>query len=211
MATRKKVRSQDPEGVRRNIVEVATLEFVRLGYSGARVDAIAALTRTSKRMIYYYFKSKEGLYVAVLEQAYRNIRDVEATLDLAHLPPETALRRLVEFTFDYQNAHPDFVRLVMIENIHHARHMKRSRAIQTVNIGVIDAIARLYARGRVARLFRPGIEPIDLHMTISALCFFNVANRATFSTIFKRDMTSPKALARRRAEVADIVWRYVRL
>jgi AcrR family transcriptional regulator len=212
MAKRKKAaRSQDPEGVRRDIVEVATEEFVRLGYSGARVDAIAALTRTSKRMIYYYFKNKEGLYVAVLEQAYRNIRDVEATLDLAHLPPEAALRRLVEFTFDYQNAHPDFIRLVMIENIHHARHIRRSRAIQSVNTTVIEAIERLYARGRAARQFRPGLDAIDLHMTISALCFFNVANRATFSTIFKRDMTSPKALAKRRAEVADIVWRYVRL
>src|SRR5262249_47547315 len=98
MATPRRSRSQDPEGVRRNILEVATQEFVRLGYSGARVDAIAARTRTSKRMIYYYFTNKEGLYVAVLEQAYRNIRDVESTLDLAHLPPEAALRRLVEFT-----------------------------------------------------------------------------------------------------------------
>lgn len=211
MAKPKKVRSQDPEGVRRNIVEVATQEFVRLGYSGARVDAIAALTRTSKRMIYYYFQSKEGLYIAVLEQAYRSIRDVEATLDLAHLSPDAALKRLVEFTFDYQNAHPDFIRLVMIENIHHASHMKRSRAIQGLNSTVIDAIGRLYARGRAAKMFRPGLEPIDLHMTISALCFFNVANRATFSTIFKRDMVSPQALAARRAEVVDIVWRYVRL
>ena len=174
-----------------------------------RVDAIAGLTRTSKRMIYYYFRSKEGLYVAVLEQAYRNIRSVEATLDLANLKPEDALRRLVEFTFDYQNAHPDFIRLVMIENIHHARHMKRSRAIQAVNTTAISVLGRLYARGRAAGAFRPGIGAIDLHMTISALCFFNVANRATFSTIFKRDMASPRALARRRAEVADIVLRYV--
>lgn len=210
MAARTRTRIQDPEGVRRNILEVATREFVRRGYSGARVDAIAALTRTSKRMIYYYFKSKEGLYIAVLEQAYRNIRDVEAALDLAHHAPNEALRRLVEFTFDYQNAHPDFIRLVMIENIHHAQHIKRSRAIQAVNNTVINAISRLYARGRTAGLFRPGIGAIDLHMTISALCFFNVANRATFSTIFKRDMASPRALAKRRAEVADIVLRYVR-
>jgi AcrR family transcriptional regulator len=209
MAGRKPTRIQDPEGVRRNILEVATREFVRHGYSGARVDAIAALTRTSKRMIYYYFRNKEGLYVAVLEQAYRNIRSVEATLDLANLAPADALRRLVEFTFDYQNAHPDFIRLVMIENIHHARHMKRSRAIQAVNTTAISVLGRLYARGRAAGAFRPGIGAIDLHMTISALCFFNVANRATFSTIFKRDMTSPRALARRRAEVADIVLRYV--
>jgi AcrR family transcriptional regulator len=211
MAPRSKTRSHDPEGVRRNILEVATREFVRVGYSGARVDAIATLTRTSKRMISYYFKSKEGLYIAVLEQAYRDIRDVEATLDLAHLPPDIALRRLCEFTFDYQNANPDFIRLVMIENIHQARHMKRSRAMQALNTTVIDAIGRLYARGRAARLFRPGIEAIDLHMTISALCVFNVANRATFSTIFKHDMASPQALAKRRAEVAEIVWRYVRL
>lgn len=210
MAVRKPTRVQDPEGVRRNILEIATKEFVRHGYSGARVDAIAALTRTSKRMLYYYFKSKEGLYVAVLEQAYRDIRSVEATLDLAHLAPDDALRRLVEFTFDYQNAHPDFIRLVMIENIHHARHIKRSRAIQALNTTVINAIAKLYARGRAAGKFRPGIGAIDLHMTISALCFFNVANRATFSTIFKRDMTSTRALAKRRAEVADTVLRYVR-
>jgi AcrR family transcriptional regulator len=209
MAGRKPTRVQDPEGVRRNILEVATREFVRHGYSGARVDAIAALTRTSKRMIYYYFRSKEGLYVAVLEQAYRNIRSVEATLDLANLDPAEALRRLVEFTFDYQNAHPDFIRLVMIENIHYARHMKRSRAIQAVNTTAISVLGRLYARGRATGAFRSGIGAIDLHMTISALCFFNVANRATFSTIFKRDMASPRALARRRAEVADIVLRYV--
>lgn len=209
MVTRKPSRTNDPEGVRRNILEVATAEFAHRGYSGARVDAIAAVTRTSKRMIYYYFGSKERLYVAVLEQAYRSIRDVEAGLDLAHLPPEAALRRLVELTFDYQNGHPEFVRLVMIENIHLARHMKRSRTIQELNSTAIDALSRLYARGRAARLFRPGIDPVDLHMTISALCFFNVANRATFSTIFKRDMASPQALVKRRAEVVDTVLRYV--
>src|SRR5436309_11796248 len=109
-------RTNDPEGNRRNIIAVATREFADKGFSGARVDKIAARTKTSKRMIYYYFGGKEGLYIAVLEEAYRKIRSVEATLDLAQRPPEEALRTLVAFTFDYQNAHPDFIRLVMNEN-----------------------------------------------------------------------------------------------
>ena len=124
-----RARVNDPEGTKRNIVEVATAEFARKGYAGARVDAIAARTRTSKRMIYYYFGGKEELYLAVLEAAYAGIRNAEATLDLAALPPEEALRTLIGFTFDYYQAHPEFVRLVMNENIMDGVHMARSRAI----------------------------------------------------------------------------------
>ena len=202
-------RTHDPEGVKRDIIAVATGEFARSGYSGARVDEIAARTRTSKRMIYYYFGGKEGLYVAVLEEAYRRIRTVEAKLDLDAFAPAEALRRLTAHAFDYYDAHPEFVRLVMIENIHHARHMKRSKAIQALNLTVIDAIRRLYERGRAAGVFRAGIDPIDIHMTISALGLFHVANRATFSTIFKNDMASPAARARRRAQIEDIVSLYL--
>jgi AcrR family transcriptional regulator len=204
-------RVNDPEGTKRNIVEVATGEFASKGYGGARVDAIAERTRTSKRMIYYYFGDKEGLYLAVLEEAYGSIRRTEETLDLERLPPEQALRTLVTFTFDYQNAHPEFMRLVMNENIMGGVHMARSKTIGRLNAGVIDALRDLLVRGRQAGVFRQDLDPLEVHMTISALCVFNVANRATFSTIFKRDMASPRALARRRAEVADIVWRYVRL
>ena len=204
------VRAHDPEGVKRDIINIARGEFSRKGYSGARVDEIAARTKTSKRMIYYYFGGKEALYVAVLEDAYRRIRTIEATLHLEDLDPAEALRKLVGFTFDYQNAHPEFVRLVMIENIHDAWHMKRSKVIQDLNVTVIDAIRRLYLRGVEAGVFRERLDPIDIHMTISALCFFNVANRATFSTIFKKDMASPQALAARRAEIVETVLRYVR-
>jgi AcrR family transcriptional regulator len=203
-------RVNDPEGTRRNIVDVATREFAQKGYGGARVDAIAASTRTSKRMIYYYFGGKEGLYLAVLEEAYSSIRRTEATLDLERLPPEKALSTLVAFTFDYQNAHPEFVRLVMNENILDGVHMARSRTIGRLNDVVIDALQDLLARGRRAGVFRRDLDPLEVHMTISALCVFNVANRATFSTIFKRDMTSPKALAARRAQVVDIVLSYVK-
>jgi AcrR family transcriptional regulator len=207
---RRRQRVNDPEGTKRNIVEVATREFASKGYGGARVDAIADSTRTSKRMIYYYFGDKEGLYLAVLEEAYGSIRRTEETLDLARLPPEEALRRLVTFTFDYHNSHPEFMRLVMNENIMDGVHMARSRTIGRLNAGVIDALQELLERGQRAGTFRPDLDPLEVHMTISALCVFNVANRATFSTIFKRDMASPRALAKRRAEVANIVWRHVR-
>ncbi|MBL8689759.1 MAG: TetR family transcriptional regulator [Rhodospirillaceae bacterium] len=203
-------RTQDAEGTRRNILDVATEEFAGKGYSGGRIDEIAARTNTSKRMIYYYFRDKEGLYLAVLEEAYRRIRTIENTLDLEHLEPEEALKALVGFTFDYQNENQDFIRLVMVENIHHGEHLKKSRAIHDVNATVIDKIKGLYQRGVAAGVFRKGIDPIDIHMSISALCFFNVSNRATFSLIFERDMDSARALAKRRAIVVDTILRYVR-
>src|SRR6188474_1555101 len=117
-------RTNDPERTQANILEVAEIEFGEKGLAGARIDEIAAATRTSKRMIYYYFGSKEGLYLAVLEEAYRRVRDVEAELHLQDLEPEEALRKLVGSTFDYYLAHPEFVRLVMNENIMDAAHMK---------------------------------------------------------------------------------------
>ena len=203
-------RQNDPEGVRRNILEVATAEFAQRGFGGARVDAIANRTRTSKRMIYYYFGSKERLYLAVLEAAYAAIRRQEAALDLEHQPPGQALAALVASTFDYYHAHPEFVRLVMNENIMEGVHMKRSKAIGKLNVTVIDALKRILARGEKAGAFRRGIDPIELHMTISALGIFSVANRATFSTIFKRDMSSAKALATRRGEIVGMILQHVR-
>jgi AcrR family transcriptional regulator len=203
-------RGSDPERTRRNIIEVATREFASKGFSGARIDEIAARTNTSKRMIYYYFTDKEGLFVAVLEAAYRRIRQLEATLKLNDVDPEVALRTLVGFTFDYQNANEDFIRLVMVENIHRGAHLARSRVLQDVNVSVIDTLRTIYARGCREGVFRTGLDEIDLHMSISALCFFNVANRATFSQIFRRDMAGPEALARRREVVIDTIIRYVR-
>ena len=203
-------RVNDPEGTKRNIVEVATREFAQKGYGGARVDAIAQRTRTSKRMIYYYFGGKEGLYLAVLDAAYAGIRRAEATLDLEKLPAETALRTLTGFTFDYYQAHPEFVRLVMNENIMDGVHMARSRTIGKLNVTVIDVLRRLVVRGQKEGIFRRDIDPLELHMSISALGIFHVANRATFSTIFRRDMNSPKALAARRRQIADIIVRHVK-
>ena len=203
-------RERDPEATRANILEIATAEFAEKGFSGARVDDIAARTDTSKRMIYYYFGDKEGLFVAVLEEAYARIRAIENALDLDHLAPEKAMARLAGVTFDYHTANPDFVRLVMVENIHEGVHLKQSRVIHDVNVTVIEAIGRLYERGQAEGVFRKGLDPIDIHMSMSALAFHNVSNRSTFALVFERDMTSPEALARRRAIVVETILRYVK-
>jgi AcrR family transcriptional regulator len=202
-------RSNNPEGTQRNIIDVATREFAESGLSGARIDEIAAKTKSSKRMIYYYFGDKEGLYLRVLEEAYRRVRAEEASLDLAEMEPRAALDTLVRFTFDHHDRNPDFIRLVMIENIHHAEFLGRSQVIQKLNVRAIDTVANLYRRGVDQGVFRAGLDPAELHWQISALCFFNVSNRATFSKIFKRDLGSKKSLASLRDRVVDMVRRYV--
>lgn len=204
-----RTRAQDPEGTKRNIIEIAMRAFADNGLSGARIDEIAAKTNASKRMIYYYFGDKDGLYLRCLEEAYRVVRHGEVELDLDHLPPDEALRRLVEFTFDHHNEHPDFIRMVMIENIHHAAFLEKSKTIERLNATAIDSLERIYARGVAEKVFRPGIMPIDLHWHISALCFFNVSNRATFTRIFDREMDGAEAQTRLREQVIEVIQRYV--
>src|SRR3546814_84094 len=132
------VRMQDPDGTRRDILEVASREFALNGLSGARIDGIAARTRSSKRMIYSYVGDKEGLYLRALENAYRLVREGEAKLDTEGLPPMDALRRLVEFTFDHHHQHEEFIRMVMIENIHNGQYLDRSEAIRELHVTAID-------------------------------------------------------------------------
>ena len=149
------------------------------------------------------------LYLAVLEDAYKRIRHIESGLDLDGVEPLEALKRLVAFTFDYHVAHPDFVRLVMNENIHNGAFLAKSESIQQVNRSAIDSLGRLYRRGCKAGVFRTGLDAVDLHMSISALCFFTVANRHTFSLGFQRDLSSSKALAARRRSIVDMVVRHM--
>jgi Transcriptional regulator len=202
-------RKNDPEKTREDILRVATEEFSAYGLSGGRVDAIAEKTRTSKRMIYYYFGSKEGLYLAVLEKAYRKIRSLEADLELAGMPPVEALRTLIASTVDHDENNPDFVRLVSIENIHHANHMKRSSEIGELNISIVRTIADILERGRKEGVFRREIDAVDLHMLISAFCFFRVSNRYTFGTIFHCDLSSPDLYDRHKQMISDAVIAYI--
>ncbi len=197
------------ERAKADILEVATDEFADKGFSGARVDEIAAKTQTSKRMIYYYFRDKEGLFTAVLEQGYRRIRALERALDVEHLDPVAAMRKLVAVTFDHHAAHEKFIRLVMVENVHHAVHLQSTGLATSFAEGVLELVEGVYRRGVASGVFRPGVAPIDIHMTISALCVFNVANRATFSLIFGHDMTSPEAHVQRREVVVETVLRFL--
>jgi AcrR family transcriptional regulator len=192
-----------------DIMEVATDEFAREGLSGARIDEIAARTRTSKRMIYYHFGSKEALYLAVLEAAYRKLRSVELALDLEARRPDQALRQLVRSTFDHHHAHPDTVRIIMNENLHYGAYIKKSSVIQKLNVPAIDVTKRILERGEKEGLFRRGIDPIELHMTISALSFHHVANRYSFSSVFNIDMASKAAIQRRGEVVADLILAWV--
>jgi AcrR family transcriptional regulator len=202
-------RKNDPQKTRDNILAVATEEFAAHGLSGGRVDSIAEKTKTSKRMIYYYFGSKEGLYLAVLEKAYRKIRTLEADLALEDLSPIEALRSIISGTFDHDERNPEFVRLVSIENIHSAMHMKQSTVITELNISVINTLAQIIERGLADGSFKRKIDPIDLHMLISAFCFFRVSNRYTFGTIFHRDLSDPLFYQRHKAMISDSVVSYL--
>lgn len=209
-ATAPEPRTNDPERTRADIIEVATREFSDKGLAGARIDLIAEAMRTSKRMIYYYFGSKEGLYIAVLEAAYNRMRSIESELHLEDLAPEDALRKLVGFTVDYQLAHPEFIRLVMNENMHRGQYLAQSKTIQRLNVPAIEGLRQVLVRGQREGVFRGGLDPLDLHMSISALSVFNVANRHTFSLIFKCDLQSAASVVARRDSIIEMVVRFVR-
>jgi hypothetical protein len=204
------IRKPDAAATRRDILTVARQEFVEHGLSGARVDAIAERTRTTKRMIYYYFGSKEGLYTEVLQGAYADIRAAEAELALEALPPLTALERLVAFSFDYADRHSDFVRLLAIENVHQAAYLKRLPAIQSVNAGIIERLGTILARGRADGSFARDCGAADVHMMINALCFYRVSNRYTFGTLFGCDLADPEERERHKAMIVDTVTGYLR-
>jgi len=202
-------RQRDPERTRQEILDVALAEFARNGYSGARVDEIAARTRTTKRMIYYYFTNKEQLYVAVLERAYSTARDAERQLDVDHLEPVPAIRTLAGLTFDHHESHQDFISLVAIENVHRAEHIVRSAALAQLNTPAVSVIASILERGYAAGVFRRRAEPIDVHMIISSFCFFRVANRHTFGAIFGVDLLGSATREHYRRMIGDIVVSYL--
>lgn len=204
-----KARTNNPARTMSDIIAVATAEFADKGLSGGRIDTIAEQTKTSKRMIYYYFGSKEGLYIAVLEDAYRRIRSIEASLHLEDIAPLEALKKLVSFTVDYHHSNPDFVRLIMNENIHYGEFLSQSKLIRNLNTPAIEAVKDVYKRGVASGVFRAGLEPVDIHMNMSGMSFHAVSNQYTFGMIFNVDLAKPKAFEHRRASIVDTVLRFV--
>ena len=198
-----------PAANRAHILKAALDEFAARGFKGASMDAIAARTHTTRALINYYFDGKEKLYIAVLESVYAEIREAEGQLELDHLEPEEALRRIVEFTFSYFVAHQGFVRLVVAENQARGRHLKKSKAMRTLNRPIIDRLAGVIARGQAQGVFRRDADPVEVHMAIAALGMFNVTNQYTFGAIFGREMGAKGDVRRRREMVAELVLSYL--
>jgi AcrR family transcriptional regulator len=204
-----KPRVRDAEATKARILEAAKREFARNGLGGARVDVIAEKARANKRMIYHYFGSKEGLFQTVLEAAYIDIRTAEQKLNLDHLAPEAALERLVRFTWDYYLKNPEFITLVNSENLHRAKHLKRSEAVKAYSRRFVSMVATILDRGVAAGVFRPGIDPVQLNITIAAIGYYYLTNRFTGSILFERDLMAKQALEERLDFNIDTILRLV--
>ena len=201
--------TRDPQATRGAILRAATDEFAAHGLGGARVDRIAAKADINKRMLYYYFGNKEALFLAVLEQAYRDIRDAEQALNLSSVDPVEGIRRLVAFTWNYYLEHPEFLRLLNSENLHRAEHLKRSRDIRAMHSPFVAMIDDLLERGRRAGVFRAGVDPVQLYISIASLSYFYLSNRYTLSTIFGRELLAPRERAERLGHMTDLVLGYL--
>lgn len=189
-----KPRTRDADATKARILEAAKQEFAKLGLGGARVDEIANRAKANKRMIYHYFGSKEELFKVVMEEAYIDIRAAEQELALDQLPPRDAMVRLVTFTWQYYLENPEFIRLVNSENLHKARHIQGSERLQVVSRKFIDMVGEILERGERAGVFRSGIDPVQLNVTIAAIGYYYLTNRFTGSFLFERDFMAEDAL-----------------
>ena len=200
---------RDPARNQERILKAAMAEFARYGLGGARVDRIAARAGANKRMLYYYYGDKEALFLAVLEDSYARIRRAELGLHLRDLDPVQGMRRLVEFTWDYYLQHPEFLTLLNSENLHRARHLKRSRDIAAMHSPLIALLRDLLRRGERAGKFRKGVDPVQLYISIAGLGYFYLSNRHTLSTIFERDLLAPRSKAGRLQHMTELVLGYL--
>lgn len=202
-------RSRDADRSQLAILASARDEFAASGLAGARMDRIAERAGLNKRLIYYYFGSKDDLFLAVLERAYADIREAEQRLHLDEIEPVEAIRQLVSFTWHYYLEHPEFLTLLNSENLHGAAHLKRSERIQEMNSPLVQMLDSVLERGRRGNLFRAGVDPVQLYISIASLCYFYLSNNHTLSTIFGRDLRAPKAMAQRLSHMTDLVLGYV--
>jgi len=201
---------RDPGRTQAQILAAATVEFTANGLNGARVDQIARRARVNKRMIYHYFGDKEGLYLAALEAAYTGIRSAERGLALSDKDPVEGMRELVLFTWNYFIEHPEFLSLLGTENLHRAAYLKKSKKIRDLHSPLIGMIGDVLDRGAKKGVFRRGVDPVDLYISIAGLGWFYVSNRFTLSTIFGRDLTKPASLDARGRTIVEVVLAYLR-
>jgi AcrR family transcriptional regulator len=203
-------RQRDADRSREAILAAARDEFAEHGLGGARVERIAERAGLNKRLLYYYFDDKEALFGAVLEDTYRSIRSAEQKLHLTDLPPPDALRKLTEFTWNYYLEHPEFLTLLNSENLHRARHLRAAGTrARELNSPLVQTLGEILERGRLGGIFRGGVDPVQLYISIAGLSYFYLSNNHTLSAIFDRDLMSPKALHERLSHVCDVILGYV--
>jgi AcrR family transcriptional regulator len=202
-------RTRDADRSQRDILEAALDEFAAHGLAGARMDRIAERAAVNKRLIYYYFENKETLFLAVLEQAYERIRSEERKLELTQVEPTEAIRRLISFTWHYYLAHPEFLTLLNSENLHRASHLKKSTKVLTMHSPLVATLADVLERGARMKLFRAGVDPVQLYISIAGLSYFYLGNCHTLSTIFDRDLLGTKAKVERLSHMTDLVLGYL--
>jgi AcrR family transcriptional regulator len=205
----RKARTRDAEATKARILEAAKREFAKNGLGGARVDVIAEKARANKRMIYHYFESKEGLFQTILENAYVDIRKAEQKLNLDHLDPKEALERLIRFTWDYYLKNPEFITLVNSENLHRAKHLKKSEVVKVYSRKFVSMVKAILDRGVATGVFRPGVDPVQLNITIAAIGYYYLTNRFTGSIVFERDLMAKDALEERLRFNIDTILRLV--
>lgn len=201
---------RDPDRTAQAILDAATTEFAAHGIGGARVDAIAARANVNKRMLYHYFGDKDALYLAVLENAYRSIRNAELELHLDKTPPEESIRALARFTWQYFLDHPEFLSLLATENLHKAKYLKNSSVMSSIHSSFMERLKLVLRRGAELGIFKENLDPVDIYIAIASLCAFYLSNRHTLSTIFRRDLMAEDALNHWGDGVAEMVLAHVR-
>ena len=204
-----RVRRREPERSKRDILQAAMAEFTANGLAGARVDRIAKRARINKRMLYQYFGDKEALWLAALEAAYENMRREERALDVATMNPREGMAALMRFNFDYCSSHPEFLSLLNNENLHKAKYLKRSKRVRELYSPLLTLISDLLARGQRTGVFRPGVDPVDLYLTIASLGYFYFSNIHTLSTIFGRDLGARASRSHQAELFVDVILRFL--
>ena len=209
-ANGKKLQRRNPEATRRKLLAAARREFADSGLAGARVDEIAARAGVNKQLVYHYFGDKDALYLAVLEWVYEEIRAQERKLNLTGLPPRQAIRKLIESSFDHLAAHPDFILLLNDENRGGARHVRTSRRLEAMHSPLVNMVSKILSEGVRAGVFRKGINPVHLYISIAGLSYFFFSNTPTLSAIFGKDLAGAAARSARRKHVVDLVLQALR-
>lgn len=206
----KKPQRRDPAATRSKLLTAARREFASSGLAGARVDEIAARAGVNKQLVYHYFGDKDALYLAVLEWVYEELRAQERKLNLEGLPPEKAIKKLIESSFDHLAAHPDFIVLLNDENRGGAPHVRDSLKLPAMHSPLVSLVSTILGQGVKTGIFRKGINPVHLYISIAGLSYFYFSNTPTLSAIFGKDLSSRAARQARRRHVVDLVMHSLR-